>query len=76
MHSNDQLFPVRQTRRDFLKLTGAATAAWAVGVPDLSSAASNKTEPVRIGSGFHTYEAVPEPSRNTPRRISSWFGRP
>ena len=59
MHANDHLFPTRQTRRDFLKLAGATTAAWAVGVPEISSAAG-KAEPVQIGSGFHTYTAVPD----------------
>src|SRR3954447_3410634 len=56
MKTSDYLFPHRLTRRDFLKMTGAAAAGLAA--PAISTAADS--EPVRIGSGEHTYEAVPD----------------
>ena len=57
MNTNNYLFPHRLTRRDFLKMAGVASASLAV--PGLGRA-ENKPEhgPVRIGSGYHTYEAV------------------
>jgi peptidylamidoglycolate lyase len=59
MHTSDYLFPHRLTRRDFLKTTGVATAAFAVGFPVNSFAADNEGKPpVRLGTGYHTYEAV------------------
>src|SRR5262249_25814862 len=58
--SSEYLFPNRLNRRDFLKLagTGAATAAAGLALPNLARAEDEKKTPVRIGSGFHTYEAV------------------
>ncbi len=51
--NNNYLFPVRQTRRDFLKLTGAAaTAATITGV---AAAEEKKQAPVKFGSGKFTY---------------------
>ena len=61
MHTNEYLFPVRQTRRDFLKLAGATTAALAAGlsIPGCATAPEKPVKPgVRIGSGYHTYEVV------------------
>jgi DNA-binding beta-propeller fold protein YncE len=56
---SEYLFPHRQTRRDFLKLAGAATATAAAGLTLPGCASSQETKPpVRIGSGYHTYEAV------------------
>jgi DNA-binding beta-propeller fold protein YncE len=49
--SSEYLFPVRQTRRDFLKL--AATGAAALAVPQLASAADRP--PVKFGTGAWTY---------------------
>ena len=59
MHTNEYLFPVRQTRRDFLKLTGAATAGVAAGLSLPGCKTAEPAKPgVRIGSGYHTYEVV------------------
>lgn len=59
MHTNDYLFPHRLTRRDFLKAAGTATAAVASGVGLSGCATPKNTKPaVRLGSGYHTYEAV------------------
>lgn len=55
MQTNDSLFPRRLNRRDFLATAGVAAAGLAV--PQLA-AAREKTVPVRIGSGYHTYELV------------------
>jgi peptidylamidoglycolate lyase len=55
MHSNEYLFPKRLTRRDFLATTAVAVAGLAA--PNISFAKEKKA-PVRIGSGYHTYEAV------------------
>jgi hypothetical protein len=55
MHS-DYLFPVRQTRRDFLKLT-AATAA-AAALPGLAAAESKAA--VKYGEGKFTYTLDPK----------------
>jgi len=55
MQNNEYLFPHRQTRRDFIKCTGALTAGLAL--PNLGATAEKKS-PVRIGSGSHTYELV------------------
>lgn len=58
MQTNEFLLPHRLTRRDFLKRGAAATAALAAsGFPAHADA---KKEPVRIGSGEHTYEWVEE----------------
>jgi hypothetical protein len=51
--NSDYLFPVRQTRRDFLKLAGAATAAAAI--PQLAAAEGKKTEPIKFGNGKFIY---------------------
>ena len=59
MHTNEYLFPVRQTRRDFLKTTGNAVAAVAAGVTLPGCATAEPEKPgVRLGSGHHTYEVV------------------
>ena len=52
--NSDYLFPARLTRRDFLKMAGAASAAAAVGTP-LTAEESKKPEPVKIGAGKFTY---------------------
>jgi sugar lactone lactonase YvrE len=57
MHTNEYLFPNRLSRRDFIK-TGALAGA-ALATSNLSYAAE-RAEAVRIGSGYHTYEAVAE----------------
>ncbi len=51
---NERIFPRRLSRRDFLKWTGVASAAFSL--PTLSRA--EKAAPVRMGSGYHTYELV------------------
>jgi peptidylamidoglycolate lyase len=56
MNAPDYLFPNRLNRRDFLKLAGAATAGLAL--PGCATNTAEKSAPVRIGSGYHTYEAV------------------
>ncbi|MDB6021476.1 MAG: repeat containing protein [Pedosphaera sp.] len=57
MKTNDYLFPHRLNRRNFLKLAGVASASLAL--PGLGRAEEKPAnEPVRIGSGYHTYEAV------------------
>jgi DNA-binding beta-propeller fold protein YncE len=56
MHTNDLLFPNRLTRRDFIK-TGALAAA-SLATAGVTHAAEG-AEPVRMGSGYHTYETVP-----------------
>ena len=55
MSSSDFLFPHWLTRRDFLKLTSVAAAG--LGLPDRVSAQESQ-KPVRLGSGYHTYELV------------------
>src|ERR1043166_9213181 len=55
MQSREYLFPNRLTRRDFLKLSGAAAAG--LSVPALGQDSERKP-PVRIGSGANTYEVV------------------
>src|SRR5437667_9250705 len=55
MQTDEYLFPNRLTRRDFLKLSGAAAAGLAA--PAVSQANEPK-DPVRLGSGAHTYELV------------------
>ena len=61
MHTHDYLFPHRLTRRDFFRMTGAATAAVAAAGVTPAFAADNEPAaaqgPVRIGSGHWTYEA-------------------
>ncbi|HZV33636.1 MAG TPA: 6-bladed beta-propeller [Verrucomicrobiae bacterium] len=57
MNTSDYLFPRRLTRRDFLKMAGVASAG--VMLPTIGRSKDEpKGEPVRIGSGYHTYEAV------------------
>ncbi|HWF19211.1 MAG TPA: twin-arginine translocation signal domain-containing protein [Verrucomicrobiae bacterium] len=57
MNTSDYLFPRRFTRRDFLKMAGVASASLAL--PSMGRTKDEpKREPVRIGSGHHTYEAV------------------
>ena len=56
MKTNEFIFPRRLTRRDFMKMAGVASAALAL--PGLGRAADSSA-PVRIGSGYHTYESVP-----------------
>src|SRR6516162_9860152 len=51
--NSDYLFPVRQTRRDFLKLAGAASAAAAIS--DLAAAEEKKTDPIKFGNGKFSY---------------------
>jgi peptidylamidoglycolate lyase len=51
---NEYLFPRRLTRRDFLASTGAGAAGLALA--PCSSVLGQSAPPVRIGSGFHTYE--------------------
>src|SRR5207245_1660364 len=53
MQTNEFLFPNRLTRRDFLKMSGAA----AVGLAAPCMAHAEET-PARIGTGAHTYELV------------------
>ena len=74
MHTNEYLFPHRQTRRDFLKLTGSATASVAAGfaLPGCQSKPPAKPG-VRIGSGYHTYESV-EGWGALPEGMSYGFG--
>src|SRR5690349_5435722 len=57
MNPNEYLFPRRLTRSDFLKLAGAAAVGLAL--PTLARS-EEKKEPVRIGSGYHTYGMVPD----------------
>jgi len=70
MQSNEYIFPKRLTRRDFLTTSAAAVAGLAA--PNLSFAKEKKT-PVRIGSGYHTYEAV-EDWGKLPAGMSYGFG--
>jgi DNA-binding beta-propeller fold protein YncE len=70
MQSSEYLFPNRLTRRDFLKLGGAAAAS--VALPSLSDGQDAKT-PARIGSGAHTYEVV-ESWGQLPAGMSYGFG--
>ncbi len=64
------LFPHRLTRRDFLATTAAAVAGLAA--PSLSFAGEKK-EPVRIGSGYYTYELV-EDWGKLPEGMTYGFG--
>jgi hypothetical protein len=55
---NEYLFPKRLSRRDFLG-TAAVAAAGAAALPGLNlcaDPANEKNAPVRLGSGYHTYE--------------------
>jgi peptidylamidoglycolate lyase len=55
VNSDKYIFPHRLTRRDFIKMTAAGSAGLALpGV----ACAGDSTAPVRIGSGYYTYEAV------------------
>ncbi len=56
MNAKEYLFPKRQTRRDFMRTAGLAVAGLAA-LPALARV-DEKKPPVRIGSGYHTYEAV------------------
>src|SRR5262245_29391797 len=69
MNTRDYLFPCRLTRRDFLKLSGAAAVA--LSVPNIGRAEDKK--PVRIGSGVHTYEVVEDWGR-LPAGMKYGFG--
>lgn len=51
---NEKMFPRRLSRRDFLKLTSGATASLAL--PAFAHEKDDCCAPVRIGSGYHTYE--------------------
>jgi peptidylamidoglycolate lyase len=58
---NEYLFPRRMSRRDFLSTSAAACAGIAGSSPLLSSAnalADGEKRPVKIGSGYYTYEWV------------------
>jgi DNA-binding beta-propeller fold protein YncE len=55
MNCRDYLFPNRLTRRDFLKLAATATAG--LSAPALAGGAE-KPGPVRLGTGYHSYELV------------------
>ncbi|MHB8523413.1 MAG: twin-arginine translocation signal domain-containing protein [Limisphaerales bacterium] len=57
MQTEACLFPHRLTRRDFVKLTGAA----AIGLAAPGSASAEETQtPVRLGSGHFTYTLDPK----------------
>src|SRR5437667_10073952 len=70
MKSDSYLFSQRLTRRDFLASSAGATAALAL--PTLTPAAETRT-PVRLGSGYHTYELV-EGWGQLPSGMSYGFG--
>lgn len=55
MNTSEFLFPKRLNRRDFLAAAGSAATGLALGGCATSSASA---PPVRIGSGYHTYEWV------------------
>src|SRR6266550_855206 len=55
MRTSEYLFPNRLARRDFLKLGAAAAAGLAL---PCAGQADEPKEPVRLGSGAHTYELV------------------
>ena len=67
---NDHLFPVRQNRRDFLRLAGGAAAGLAVG--GLTPARS-QGEPVRLGQDFFTF-TLDESWGILPRGMTYGFG--
>ena len=70
--NSDYLFPARQTRRDFLKAAGAATAAAAL--PGLAGAdLEKKPTSVRIGEGKFTY-TLDEKWGTLPAGMSYGFG--
>jgi peptidylamidoglycolate lyase len=54
---NEYLFPERQTRRDFIRQGSMAAAALTLA-PVVTRGDEGKPT-IRIGSGVHTYEAVP-----------------
>ena len=56
MQTDQFLFPQRLTRRDFLQRAAAATVGLAAS--SLPAQAQQQHPPVRIGSGYHTYEWV------------------
>ncbi len=51
---SDYLFPNRTSRREFIASTAASVAAVALGA---TAAHADDAQPIRIGSGAHTYEA-------------------
>ncbi len=55
MH-NEKIFPRRWSRREFLKMSGIAAAA--LTLPNAGRSEKAKKAPVRMGSGYHTYELV------------------
>ena len=69
MKTQDYLFSQRLTRRDFLALGATATAALAL--PGVGRAETKA--PVRIGSGYHTYELV-EDWGKLPEGMNYGFG--
>lgn len=70
MSGDEFLFPVRSTRRDFLKWSSLATAgALVAGSPQRSSAA----EGVILGSGDYRYQLVPDWGK-LPEGMSYGFG--
>jgi peptidylamidoglycolate lyase len=72
MNTSDYLFPRRLTRRDFIKMAGVASASLAL--PGSGRAEDDaKRGPVRIGSGYHTYEAV-EDWGKLPQGMKYGFG--
>jgi peptidylamidoglycolate lyase len=71
MHTNEYLFPQRLTRRDFVKLTGAAAAGLAA--PGCLSDMAERKPGVRIGNGKHTYETVEDWGR-LPAGLSYGYG--
>jgi hypothetical protein len=73
---NQYLFPNRLSRRDFLSSGAAAVAGLATSSSLLSPAvarADQEKSPVKIGSGFHTYEWVAEWGR-LPAGMNYGFG--
>ena len=76
MLTNAYLFPVRQSRRQFLARAGSATIGVA-GAFGLAGAASGRSGPpkpaIQLGHGYHTYEAV-EGWGQLPAGMSYGFG--
>ncbi|HLW66716.1 MAG TPA: 6-bladed beta-propeller [Gemmataceae bacterium] len=64
------LFPVRQTRRDFLKLAGGATAVLALSGVDSGEA---RAEPVRFGGDYFTF-TLDEAWGTLPKGMRYGFG--
>src|SRR4030095_845954 len=61
MRAREFLFPVRQTRREFLTTASVGSVAALAGTFGLAGCASRPPEPppARMGNGYHTYEVVP-----------------